>query len=425
MADSTLTANRAEPMPASLRATLIFGAPLLVLALGHTLSNMLRTLPAIAADVISADISVSPETLATFTGAYHLAFAAGQIPVGVALDRYGVRGVSLALFAIVTAGAVLAASVGGATGFLIAQIVLGIGCSGMMLCPITLAAKLLKPAQFGLWFGLIQSVGNAGMLLSASPMAWLIEQQGWRAGFWISAVFAVLLAVLISFLVSNEPPQRTGAQTTLRAEAREVFEIGFSRQLIGIIILGLASYSTVLTIRGMWGGPWLMELKGLGRVEAGNALLPLTLALVIGPIVYGILDRRLGHRRLLLIAGHLTAASALLFIATGGPGGVLSEALGVAFLPVQADVWAFLVFGAAIAAQPLLFAMARVAVSPDKAGKALAAVNLSYFAGAAIMQVMTTPVAAAWGMPAVMAFIGMLICTATAAFVLLTRVRPG
>src|SRR5262245_45974182 len=121
-----------------LRDALLFAAPLLVLALGHMLSNMLRTLPAIAADVISIDIAVSPESLARLTGAYHFAFAAGQIPVGVALDRYGVRTVSLTLFSIVALGAVLATSVGGAAGFLVAQIVLGIGCCGMLLCPMTL-----------------------------------------------------------------------------------------------------------------------------------------------------------------------------------------------------------------------------------------------------------------------------------------------
>lgn len=396
---------------------------MLVLALGHMLSNLLRTLPAIAADVISSDISISAGTLAALTGAYHLAFAAGQIPVGVVLDRYGVRSVALTLFSIVTVGAVLAGSIGGAIGFLIAQIVLGIGCSGMLLCPITLAAKLLTPAQFGLWFGLIQGVGNAGMLVSASPMAWLVERQGWRAGFWVSAILAVLIAILVGFLVPNELPDRKGPQTTLKVEAREVIKIGLSRQLLGVIILALASFPAALTVRGLWGGPWLMEVKGLSRIDAGNALLPLTVALVLGPMIYGVLDRRLGHRRRLLVVGHLIAASALFIVAAGGPDGILSQALGVPVLPVQVDVWAFLVFGATIAAQPLLFAMARTAVSPDKAGKALAAVNLSFFAGAAVMQAMTTPVAAAWGMPAVMAFIGLALIAATAAFVLLTRER--
>lgn len=406
---------------ASYRAVFLFGVPLLVLALGHMLSNLLRTLPAVATDVIGADIGVTAAGLASLTGAYHIAFAAGQIPVGVALDRYGVRTVALTLFAIVTVGAVLAATVGGASSFLLAQIVLGIGCCGMLLCPMTLAAKLLTPQQFGLWSGLIQGVGNAGMLLSASPLAWLIEHHGWRAGFWTAAFFAVLIAALVSFFVSNEGPGPAAAGRTIRSEAREVVRIGLSPQLRGIVVLAFASFAAAIAVRGLWGGPWLMDVRQLGRIEAGNALLPLTIALVVGPMLYGVMDRRSGSRRNLLLAGHLVAALALLAVAAGRPGGWLSQSLGGAVLPVGFDVAAFLLFGAAIAVQPLLFAMGRAVVAPAHAGKALAAINLSFFAGAAVVQALTSPIAAAWGLPAVMVFLGAVLLVATWAFAALTR----
>ena len=406
---------------ASYRAVFLFGAPLLVLALGHMLSNLLRTLPAVATDVIGVDIGVTAASLASLTGAYHIAFAAGQIPVGVALDRYGVRTVSLTLLSIVTIGAVLAATVGGASGFLVAQVVLGIGCCGMLLCPMTLAAKLLTPQQFGLWSGLIQGVGNTGMLLSASPLAWLIEHHGWRAGFWAAAIFAVIIAALVTFFVSNEGPGPAPTGRSIRSEAQEVVRIGLSPQLRGIVVLAFSSFAAAIAVRGLWGGPWLMDVRHLGRIEAGNALLPLTIALVVGPMLYGVVDRRSGSRRNLLVVGHLVAALALFAVAFARPGGWMSQALGSAVLPVGFDVLAFLLFGAAIAVQPLLFAMGRAVVAPEHAGKALAAINLSFFAGAAVVQALTSPIAAAWGLPAVMVFLGVVLLAATWAFAVLTR----
>ena len=59
-----------------------------------------------------------------------------------------------------------------------AQLVLGIANSGMLMCPMTLAAKQLPPERFGLWSGGILSLGNTGMLLSASPLAYVVEQLG-------------------------------------------------------------------------------------------------------------------------------------------------------------------------------------------------------------------------------------------------------
>ncbi len=406
---------------ASSRAVFLFGVPLLVLALGHMLSNLLRTLPAVATDVIGADIGVSAASLASLTGAYHIAFAAGQIPVGVALDRYGVRSVALTLLAIVAVGAVLAATVGGASGFLLAQVVLGIGCCGMLLCPMTLAAKLLTPQQFGLWSGLIQGVGNTGMLLSASPLAWLIEHHGWRAGFWAAALFAVVIAALVTFFVSNAGPGPAATGRTIRSEAQEVVRIGLSPQLRGIVVLAFSSFAAAIAVRGLWGGPWLMDVRHLGRIEAGNALLPLTIALVVGPMLYGVIDRRSGNRRHLLLAGHLVAALALFAVAAARPGGWVSQWLGGAVLPVGFDVAAFLLFGAAIAVQPLLFAMGRAVVAPEHAGKALAAINLSFFAGAAVVQALTSPIAAAWGLSAVMVFLGAVLLAATWVFAMRTR----
>jgi MFS family permease len=155
--------------------------PILALALGHVLSNAVRTLPAIAADVLARDLGLSAEGLAALTGAFPLAFALAMVPVGVGLDRFGVRRTSLAVLAVAGLGAVLAALAPGPAAMLVAQVVLGTGCAGMLMCPITYAARAVPQARFGLWSGIILTFGNTGMLLSASPLAVLVEWQGWRA----------------------------------------------------------------------------------------------------------------------------------------------------------------------------------------------------------------------------------------------------
>ncbi|WID99880.1 MFS transporter (plasmid) [Bosea vestrisii] len=405
------------------RNTLLFGAPLLVLALGHMLSNLLRTLPGVAADVITADLTVSPDALASLIGAYHFAFAAGQIPVGVALDRFGVRAVSLTLFAIIAVGAVLAMTARGPSGFLIAQIILGIGCCGMLLCPMTLAAKTLSAEKFGLWSGLIQGVGNSGMLLSASPMAWLVEHHSWRTGFGLAACIAAIIAILVMLTVPKAVHTESGGDATLCSEAKQVIRIGASPPLRGVIVLAFASFAAGIAVRGLWGGVWLMEIRHLSRLEVGNALLPMTLALVAGPILYGIADRRFGHRRSVLTTTHAIAAIALLLVAAGSPGGLLARATGLPMLSPSFDVFAFLLLGAALASQPLLFAMARGAVPPQNAGKALAAVNLSFFAGAAVLQFCTGPISASLGLAAIMLFLAAVLVVAAIIFALLTK-RP-
>lgn len=423
MSTKAAASTAGSAIPPSLVYTGAFIAPLLVLALGHMLSNLLRTLPALSADMMATDLGMSAEGLAGVTGLYHFAFAAGQIPVGVALDRYGPRRVSLTLLAVVTVGAAFAAIVQGPLGMALGQIVLGLGCCGMLLCPITLAAKVLSPAKFGLWSGIVQSVGNAGMLVSASPLAWLVDNFGWRPGFWLAAAFALVVIVLVAVVVPRSLPVSTASRLSLRDEAREVLRLGMVRQLRGVMILALAPFAAMIALRGLWGGPWLMQAKELTRMEAGNVLLLFTLALTISPLIFGLIDRRFGNRRTLIVVGHSIAALALLMLAAGGPGGWLSNSLHLAMLPASFDVMMFLVFGLAVSVQPLLFAMGREAVTPDKAGKALSAINLSFFVGAAVLQSATGPIAAAWGMSAVLVFLALVMLGCTVLFVVYTPRR--
>jgi len=349
--------------------------PILALALGHVFSNAVRTLPAVAADVLSRDLGLSTDGLAALTGAFPAAFALAMVPVGVALDRFGVRPVSLALLSVCVAGSILAALAPGAGGMLLAQIVLGVGCSGMLMCPMTFAAKRLDLRQFGLWSGLIQAIGNSGMVLSASPLAILVEFQGWRAGFWACAALALLAALAVATVVPRDPPAPR-PRRALGDDAREVLRILARPELRGIMALAFVSFGAVLGVRGLWGGPWLMDEKGMARVPAGHLLLGCTLALVAGPALAGWTVSRLGKPRLLAAAGHLGAAAAIALLVAGGAWR----------FPPWLDALLLALFALLIAHQVLLFALLRAAVRPEEAGRALSAMNIPFFGGAAVLQ---------------------------------------
>src|SRR5882762_2124223 len=291
---------------------------LLALASGHMLSTLLRTIPAISLDVMAADFATAPQKLASLTSIYHFAFAASQIPVGAAMDRFGVRPVSLSLLMGTVVGALASGLATGPESFLFGQFLLGVATSGMLMCPMTLAAKQLSPARFGLWSGVILSIGNIGMLLSSSPLAFVVEHWGWRAGFWISAGFGVVVALAVYALVPNQRAEHADRSSPL-SQMAGVLRIGLSRPLRGLIAIALVSLAASLVLRGLWGGPWLMEIKALSRIEAGNTLGLFTLAMIAGPVLMGVLDRNVGHRREVLASAHLVAVLALALMAAGAP----------------------------------------------------------------------------------------------------------
>ncbi|WP_328805729.1 MFS transporter [Sabulicella rubraurantiaca] len=357
----------------------MFVLPLLALTLGHVFSNAIRTLPAVAADVLSRDLGVSAQELAAITGAFPAAFAVAMIPVGVALDRYGVRPVALTLLGIAALGAGLAALAPSAPAMLLAQVVLGVGCSGMLMCPMTFAARSLDAPRFGLWSGIIQTIGNSGMVLTASPLAWLIEVEGWRAGYWACLGLALVAVGTVAATVPAWAPATTAARSIL-GDAREVLRIAASPRLRGLMAIAFVSFGAVLGVRGLWGGPWLMEVRGLERLEAGHLLLGCTLALVAGPALAGWVVSHFGHVRRLIVLGHGVAALLVLGLFLRGP--------------VWLDAALLVGFGLAISFQVLCFSLLRGSVRQEEAGRALSAMNMFFFGGAAVLQWISG--AAAW-----------------------------
>jgi predicted MFS family arabinose efflux permease len=408
--------GKADDADVNIRA-LIFA--LLALACGHMLSTLLRTIPAISLDLMAADFATPPQTLASLTSIYHFAFAASQIPVGAAMDRFGVRPVSLSLLIGTIIGALASGLATGPESFLFGQFLLGVATSGMLMCPMTLAAKQLSAARFGLWSGIILSIGNIGMLLSSSPLAFAVEHWGWRAGFWISAGAGVVVALAVYALVPNQAAAHADRSSPL-SQMASVLRIGLSRPLRGLIAISLVSLAASLVLRGLWGGPWLMEVKGLSRIEAGNELGLFTIALIVGPLLIGIFDRKFGHRREVLAATHALAALLLALMAAGAPHFPVSNLFGLAVMPATYDGVLLVVIGIAISAQPLVYGMTRQLVDAQNTGKALSAINLAFFLGAALMQSTTGVVAAILGLPAVLLFMAAVLVIGTMVFLLYT-----
>lgn len=405
-------------MTASARGVTI---AILVLCLGHIFSNAVRTIPAIAVDVLTRDLGISADTLAQLTGVFPFAFAAVMIPVGVALDRYGVKRVSLGLLIVAGCGAVLGALANGPWSMLLAQAVLGAGCSGMLMCPITFAARGLSTARFAVWSGVIQAVGNTGMLLSASPLAALIEALDWRAGYLACAAIAALAIPAVLLLVPNDRPESRPTRSPMQ-DARELVRIAFLPAMRGVMVLALASFASVLGLRGLWGGPWLMEVKGLDRIAAGNVLLACTFALAAGPALAGLVLRRVGHAPALLAGSHLLAALFILALLAGGPGGPLGIGPG-GMAPIWWDTLMLSAFGLIISFQVLGFSIVRAAVPPEQAGRALSAMNVSFFLGAALLQAGSGIMAGVSGVAAALATFAVALILCTGCFLALTPRR--
>jgi MFS family permease len=310
--------------------------------------------------------------LGGLSAAYFYAYAAVQIPVGVLLDRLGPRYLLAAAASLAALGGFVFASAATPGTALAGRALVGFGAGFGYISALKIASSWLPPARFGLVAGLTLAAGTLGAVGAQVPLAILVAGLGWRPTMLLVAAVGLGLALLMLLLVRDSPdavPARggLGLLAGLRSVVarRETWLLALTTGLLGAPILAFA---------GLWGVPYLVQVKGLSRTEAGLVTSAVLAAWAVGGPCCGWLSDRLGRRRPVLVGG--AALMGLLWLPILlRPG-----------LPVLAQAGCLVGIGLAGGAMIVAFAAARDRFGHAHAGSALGVVNTSVLLFGAAMQ---------------------------------------
>ena len=71
----------------------------------------------------------------------------------------------------------------------------------------------------------------------------------------------------------------------------------------------------MLTVLGIWGGPYLYDVHGLDGIQRGNVLLAMAVAQIVGILAYGPMDRLLRSRKKVVLGGAVLSMAMLALMA--------------------------------------------------------------------------------------------------------------
>ena len=356
-------------------------AALLLLTTGFAMSQAFRTIAAIMAEPLQAELHLSPQQLGVFAAAYHFAFGALQLFMGIGIDMHGLRRTVLAASPLMVLGAVMSALAPNFTWLVIGQVLIGIGCAPAFLVCTIYIARHFAPARYTMVSSIILAVGGTGMLITGTPLAWLIEASSWRMGFWVLAGCAALSWGAIA-LWMHEPPPPAGAPRESLRQAIATFGALFRvPHTAGIMALALVTYASFVALRGLWLGPAMMQRYGWSLVQAGNLAVAVSVVALISLPLFGRFDPGPRRRRAWMLGG--TLASALLFAAMALHLGAGAEVVLMGLLCAVSG------FGT------LQYPDVKDAYEPAVIGRAMALFTMALFMGVALMQWATGAVASA------------------------------
>jgi MFS family permease len=397
-------------------------AMLLALTTAFALSQSFRTVAALMAPPLQAEFGLSAQALGLFAGAYHFAFGGMQLFMGIGIDLHGVRRTVLTAFPLAMAGAALSALAPNFGVLVVGQVLIGVGCAPAFLVCTVFIARHFPPGRFAAVSGITLGFGGIGMLITGTPLAWLIEATSWRMGFAVLGGLSALAWWVIWRWV-HEPALPVAHISTAPRESVWQAMRGFGALFLlphtwGIVLLACVGYASFISLRGLWLGPLLLARHDFTLVESGNVALVMSLASLMGPPLFGRLDPGPATRRRWMVGYTLVLATLFAVFA-------LTHSTTV-------DVLGPIVIGLLSGSLVLQYADVRNAYPPAITGRAMAVLTMAMFLGVAAMQSFTGWVAStatAHGMDpfaAVLGSIAALLVAGTTAFVVLPGppVRP-
>ncbi len=260
-------------------------------AAGYFLSYVFRSVNAVVAPDLIEAMGLNAWMIGFLTSAFFLAFAVSQLPIGVALDRWGPRRTEAALLVVAAAGAFVFSRAASPTGLILGRALIGLGMAACLMASFKAFVVWAPSHRVPFLNGAVMAVGSAGALAATLPVEWALRFMDWRALFLTLGV-ATLGAAGILFLAV--PEKKAPAHVSDLGESLQgVKSILTSRVFWSIAPFSVAQQAAYLSIQSLWAGPWLRDVASLDRARVASVLMTMAVGMALGYLAFG----RLGELR--------------------------------------------------------------------------------------------------------------------------------
>ncbi len=335
-------------------------------AFAYFLSALVRAVTATLAPAFSAELGLTAGDLGLLAGAYFLGFAATQLPLGQALDRWGPRRVLLALMTVAVIGCAAFAMADHFAALTLARALIGAGLSACLMAPLTAFRRSFGPvAQLRANSWMLMS-GSLGMVASTLPVQWLLPSLGWRGLFWLVAALLVVAMLAIRLCVPADEAGGTPVGNEDGGYAAIVRHPVFRRYAP----LAFFHYGGMIAVQTLWAGPWLVRVCGWTPQQAAGGLFVINVSMLLAFLGWGLVVPRL----------YRSGWSAARLVGWGVPASLATLVLAIV-LGAGATAWAWALFCVSCTVISLSQPAVGQAFPAALAGRALSAYNLVIFAG--------------------------------------------
>ena len=266
-------------------------------------------------------------------------YASLQIPVGLALDRFGTRRMVTLGALVMALGQAVLATAHSVPLAVLARVLVGAGDAMTFISVLRLVPLWLPARRAPVFTQLTGILGQLGQVAATLPLLALLRGVGWQPAFLGAAAVGVLVAVVVAAALRDAPP---GVQVVVAAPGLAAVRDGLRLAWrepgtrIGLWTHFSTQFSGTVFVL-LWGYPFLVTGEGVAPDTAGVLLTVLVVAgMVMGPVI-GRLVGGWPLRRSLVTLGVVGATATVWAVVLLWPGPAPLWLLGVLVLVLASN----------------------------------------------------------------------------------------
>jgi sugar phosphate permease len=357
-----------------------------ILAFSYVLVYFHRLCPAVVALDMMHDLKAGGGLLGLLGAAYFYPYALMQLPAGLLSDSWGPRKTITLFFCVAFAGSLLLGLAPTLLWAIMGRTVVGLGVAMLFVPTMKILAEWFRVGEFAFMTGILMAMGGIGSLSASSPLALLSSWIGWRMSFVVVGAFTLVLGILVWMFVRDRPQdkgwpsprreQKTGAPPSIGL-AEGVRNVLSTLAFWPVAIWFFFDCAVFFSFGGLWGGPYLMQVYGLTKANAGQILSMLAIGMIVGSPFLSFLSNNIFRAR----KPAMILSSVILLL--------LTAALAFYTRDIPLAGLYLLCFGLGVFSSAIVvigFTTTKELFPVQMAGTATGLVNLFPFAGGAVFQ---------------------------------------
>ena len=276
---------------------------------------VLRVSPSVMVPELMKSFGITASAVGVLSAFYLYAYAPMQLPVGILMDRYGVKKILSIASIICGIGALLFSAAGDLSVASLGRLMIGAGSSFAFIAMVYVTSHWFPPRKRAFLIGIANSIAMVGASAGSGPLTVVIHHLGWRKAIAGFGVFGVLLGILVYFIFKMDRHDKEVEKETSSEDTNilENLKVVTSKKSIWFnAIAALFFYMTTTAFAGLWGLSFVQTAYDVSKEVAGYAMSMVFAGWLVGGPLMGLWSDHIGKRKTAIRLGIIGALACLI-----------------------------------------------------------------------------------------------------------------